>query len=79
MLLKLLLVTILVTTAFSWHFQHPFAPQSDQDYSNQEVQYFDQVVDHFSYLRPHFWKQRYFVNNEHFSQVGGPVFLILCG
>lgn len=46
---------------------------------NQQVQYFDQVLDHFSYLPPEMWKQRYFVDDSHFGHHSGPVILVLCG
>lgn len=48
-------------------------------YTNQQVQYFDQILDHYSYLPPQFWKQRYFVNSAYFDPQHGPVILYICG
>jgi hypothetical protein len=42
-------------------------------------QYYDQRLDHFNEALTTTWKQRYWVNDEFFDRVAGPVFLMIGG
>jgi pimeloyl-ACP methyl ester carboxylesterase len=74
----LLLLAALLATALSLHYSHPFSPQSGLSLPQQQVQYFDQILNHYNYANPQFWKQRYFVNSTFYTH-SGPVLLVLCG
>lgn len=80
---RLILCAVLLTAVLGWHFNNPFADSHRADptetYASQQLQYFDQVLDHFSYLPAKLWKQRYYVNDAHFNQNNGAVFLVICG
>ena len=77
---KILTLLLLLGIATAWNMKsNPFTFKEELSYGNQQVQYFDQILDHFSYLPPKFWKQRYFVDDSHFNDHKGPVMLILCG
>jgi hypothetical protein len=73
----LLLALLVAVTA--WQFNNPFQDQQQLTYVNQQVQFFDQILDHYTYLSPKFWKQRYYINNAHFTDPNGPVLLYICG
>lgn len=79
MTLKFISIVILVIIAGAWRFNNPFETPNEDSFSSQQVQYFDQILDHFTYLHPQFWKQRYFVNNAYFDPAHGPVILYICG
>lgn len=68
----------LLALAACWQFNNPF-PQDAPAPQGQKVQLFDQILDHFSYLPPQFWKQRYYVTDTYFDPKTGPVLLYLCG
>lgn len=63
----------------SWKFNNPYEKEELQSYGNQRVQLFDQILDHFSYLPPVFWKQRYYVTDTYFDPKFGPIILYICG
>jgi hypothetical protein len=69
----------LVATAGAWRFNNPFQAQAEDTFTSQQVQYFDQIIDHFTYISPQFWKQRYFVNSAYFEPSHGPILLYICG
>lgn len=73
------LIMIFFVVSNGWHFNDPFGSSSSETYVNQQVQYFDQIIDHFTYLNPQFWKQRYFVTDTYFNKQHGPVILYICG
>ena len=62
-----------------WHFNNPFKNNEKLTYQNQRVQLFDQILDHYSYLPPQFWKQRYYVTDTYFDPKAGPIILYICG
>ena len=77
--IKIVIFLSLILAAVAWNFRsNPFIAAEGEANSNQ-VQYFDQILDHFSYLPARFWKQRYFVDDSFFSHHNGPVMLVLCG
>ena len=79
-MIKLVAFTLLLVATLTWNFKsNPFRVSEELTYSNQQVQYFDQILDHYSYLPPKFWKQRYFVDDSSFSSHDGPIVLVLCG
>ena len=63
MQLKIFLIAALAVIALGWNFNNPYLQEKGLTYHQQQVQYFDQVLDHFTYLPAQFWKQRYFVNS----------------
>lgn len=76
---RILLFIALLAAVTSWQFNNPFLDEQLNTYTTQQVQFFDQIVDHFSYLPPKFWKQRYYVNDAYFSDTNGPIILYICG
>ena len=62
-----------------WHFNNPYKNDELLTYQNQRVQLFDQILDHYSYLPPQFWKQRYYVTDTYFDPKTGPIILYICG
>lgn len=57
----LIILLILLITSYAWQFNNPYHNDQLSTYQNQRVQLFDQILDHFNYLPPLFWKQRYYV------------------
>jgi len=77
--IKVVLLLGVIVTALSWNFRaNPFRGTPEDASPNQKVQYFDQILDHFSYLPAQLWKQRYYVDETHFTHKG-PVMLIIGG
>jgi len=74
-----LCLLLLVTLTNGWHYHRNSFEEPGATYTNQKVQFFDQIVDHFSYLPPAFWKQRYYVTNTYFDALSGPVIIYICG
>lgn len=62
-----------------WNFNNPYNHDPTLTYQNQRVQLFDQILDHYSYLPPQFWKQRYYVTDTYFDPKTGPILLYICG
>lgn len=75
----LALLLCLVNISQSWQFNNPHNNNEILTYQNQRVQLFDQILDHYSYLPPQFWKQRYYVTDTYFDPKSGPVLLYICG
>lgn len=69
----------IITASYCWHFNKPQGKGEVLTYQNQRVQLFDQILDHYSYLPPQFWKQRYYVTDTYFDPMTGPVLLYICG
>lgn len=59
---------------FVWEPQAPPCRHPDKFEPNWIIQY----SDHFSHLDPNVWRQRYFVNLDHF-EMGGPMYVIIGG
>jgi hypothetical protein len=79
---KLCLIAIvfcMVAIGKCWQFNSPYENDEILTYQNQQVQLFDQILDHYSYLPPQFWKQRYYVTDTYFDPKTGPVLLYICG
>lgn len=74
-----ILILALLALVGCWQFNNPFLNDQPADLQSQRVQLFDQILDHFSYLPPQFWKQRYYVTDTYFDPKTGPVLLYLCG
>lgn len=74
-----LLLALLALLTSCWRFNNPFLHEQPADFQSQKVQLFDQILDHFSYLPPQFWKQRYYVTDTYFDPKSGPVLLYICG
>lgn len=77
--MRTILILALLALASCWQFNNPFLQHQPADFQNQRVQLFDQLLDHFSYLPPQFWKQRYYVTDTYFDPKTGPVLLYICG
>ena len=77
--IKLVFLLAILVTALSWNFRaNPFRGVPEVTSANQQLQYFDQILDHYSYLPAQFWKQRYYVDDSHFTH-NGPVMLLIGG
>ncbi len=79
-MLRLVIFSALVIGTLCGRFNNPF----EEKFVNlgQDIQLFDQVIDHANYLTPsqnNTWKQRYFVYNQFFDPKNGPVILYICG
>ena len=77
--LKIILcIACIFSICYGWKFNNPYEEVVEVG-GEQVVQFFDQLLDHYSYLPPIFWKQRYYVKNSFFDTHKGPVILILGG
>lgn len=74
-----IIILSLIALGQCWHFNKPFKKDEYATYQNQKVQLFDQILDHYSYLPPQFWKQRYYVTDTYFDPKTGPILLYICG
>lgn len=45
----------------------------------QDIFWFDQILDHFNYQASNTWQQRYFVFDTFFNPKTGPIILYICG
>jgi len=77
-LFKLSILMAVIHCALFWKFNNPYEEKSATNNNNDQLQYFDQLLDHYSYLEPTFWKQKYYVRDTYFDHKG-PVILILGG
>lgn len=73
---KILLCWLFIVFSFGWLFNHPSQTITN---SAQNVQWFDQILDHYDYLSSVYWKQRYYVIDTYFNPNNGPVLLYICG
>ena len=75
---RFVLLLCILISVHSWRFNN-YSGEAQESYGTQQVQFFDQILDHYTYLPPRFWKQRYFVNSAYFTDPNGPVILYICG